>query len=155
MSLQNETQPAAPGLLGLMQRSFACLLEQSQSHSSDLALSASYLEIYNEQVSTHLVTQPSPPALCALAPLPLLYPQVRDLLSPGPPCVLPLRWSKTRGFYVENQFSVDFESLETITELLLQGAEPWTQGWGHRGACSGGAGPGVGVLSPPQMCGWD
>ncbi|PKK18256.1 kinesin-like protein KIF12, partial [Columba livia] len=94
---QNETQPAAPGLLGLMQRSFACLLEQSQSHSSDLALSASYLEIYNEQV--------------------------RDLLSPGPPCVLPLRWSKTRGFYVENQFSVDFESLETITELLLQGSQ--------------------------------
>ncbi|XP_065709038.1 kinesin-like protein KIF12 isoform X8 [Patagioenas fasciata] len=120
---QNETRPAAPGLLGLMQRSFACLLEQSQSCSSDLALSASYLEIYNEQVSTHLVTQPSPPALRALAPLPLLYPQVRDLLSPGPPCVLPLRWSKTCGFYVENQLSVDFESLETITELLLQGSQ--------------------------------
>ncbi|OPJ78643.1 kinesin family member 12 isoform B [Patagioenas fasciata monilis] len=94
---QNETRPAAPGLLGLMQRSFACLLEQSQSCSSDLALSASYLEIYNEQV--------------------------RDLLSPGPPCVLPLRWSKTCGFYVENQLSVDFESLETITELLLQGSQ--------------------------------
>ncbi|XP_065503373.1 kinesin-like protein KIF12 [Caloenas nicobarica] len=94
---QNETQPAAPGLLGLMQRSFACLLEQSQSRGSDLALSASYLEIYNEQV--------------------------RDLLSPGPPCVLPLRWSKTRGFYVENQLSVDFESLETITDLLLQGSQ--------------------------------
>ncbi|NXI60382.1 KIF12 protein, partial [Chloroceryle aenea] len=91
---QSESQPAAPGLLGLMQRSFACLLEQSQSHSSDLALSASYLEIYNEQV--------------------------RDLLSPGPPCALPLRWSKTRGFYVENQLSVDFESLEDIANLLLQ-----------------------------------
>ncbi|NXX47262.1 KIF12 protein, partial [Tricholaema leucomelas] len=95
---QGETQPAAPGLLGLMQRSFACLLEQSRSHSSDLVLSASYLEIYNEQV--------------------------RDLLSPGPPCALPLRWSKTRGFYVENQLSVDFESLEAIANLLQQGAEP-------------------------------
>ncbi|NXY92395.1 KIF12 protein, partial [Alcedo cyanopectus] len=83
-----------PGLLGLMQRSFACLLEQSRIHSSDLALSASYLEIYNEQV--------------------------RDLLSPGPPRALPLRWSKTRGFYVENQLSVDFESLEDIANLLLQ-----------------------------------
>ncbi|NXX55919.1 KIF12 protein, partial [Scopus umbretta] len=91
---QSETQPAAPGLLGLMQRSFACLLEQSQTRGSDLALSASYLEIYNEQV--------------------------RDLLSPGPPCALPLRWSKTRGFYVENQLSVDFESLEAIAHLLLQ-----------------------------------
>ncbi|NXG84176.1 KIF12 protein, partial [Stercorarius parasiticus] len=78
-------------------RSFACLLEQSQSRGSDLALSASYLEIYNEQV--------------------------RDLLSPGPPCALPLRWSKTRGFYVENQLSVDFESLEAIADLLLQGSQ--------------------------------
>ncbi|KAF1573025.1 Kinesin-like protein KIF12, partial [Eudyptes moseleyi] len=95
---QSETRPAAPGLLGLMQRSFACLLEQSRSRSSDLALSASYLEIYNEQV--------------------------RDLLSPGPPCALPLRWSKTRGFYVENQLSVDFESLEAIADLLLQALNP-------------------------------
>ncbi|KFP98802.1 Kinesin-like KIF12, partial [Leptosomus discolor] len=95
---QSETQPAAPGLLGLMQRSFACLLEQSRSRSSDLALSASYLEIYNEQV--------------------------RDLLRPGPPCALPLRWSKTRGFYVENQLSVDFESLEAIADLLLQALSP-------------------------------
>ncbi|XP_009883533.1 PREDICTED: kinesin-like protein KIF12 [Charadrius vociferus] len=77
-----------------MQRSFACLLEQSRSRGSDLALSASYLEIYNEQV--------------------------RDLLSPGSPCALPLRWSKTRGFYVENQLIVDFESLEAIADLLLQ-----------------------------------
>uniref|UniRef100_A0A8C3UC39 Kinesin-like protein n=1 Tax=Catharus ustulatus TaxID=91951 RepID=A0A8C3UC39_CATUS len=80
-----------------MQRSFTCLLEQSRSRGSDLALSASYLEIYNEQV--------------------------RDLLSPGPPCALPLRWSKTRGFYVENQLSVEFESLETIVNLLLQGSQ--------------------------------
>ncbi|XP_017687981.1 PREDICTED: kinesin-like protein KIF12 isoform X3 [Lepidothrix coronata] len=94
---QSETQPASPALLGLMQRSFACLLEQSRSRGSDLALSASYLEIYNEQV--------------------------RDLLSPGPPCALPLRWSKTRGFYVENQLSVDFENLEAIVSLLLQGSQ--------------------------------
>ncbi|OXB73395.1 UNVERIFIED_CONTAM: hypothetical protein H355_017049 [Colinus virginianus] len=80
---------------GLMQRSFSCLLEQSRS--TGLALSASYLEIYNEQV--------------------------RDLLSAGPPRSLPLRWSKTRGFYVENQLSVDFESLEAIVELLLQGSQ--------------------------------
>ncbi|NXJ21686.1 KIF12 protein, partial [Dicrurus megarhynchus] len=94
---QSETQPASPALLGLMQRSFTCLLEQSRSRGSDLALSASYLEIYNEQV--------------------------RDLLSPGPPCALPLRWSKTRGFYVENQLSVEFESLEAIVSLLLQGSQ--------------------------------
>ncbi|NXD50365.1 KIF12 protein, partial [Corvus moneduloides] len=95
---QSETQPAAPALLGLMQRSFTCLLEQSRSRGSALALSASYLEIYNEQV--------------------------RDLLSPGPPCALPLRWSKTRGFYVENQLSVEFESLEAIVSLLLEVPPP-------------------------------
>ncbi|XP_023794995.1 kinesin-like protein KIF12 isoform X2 [Cyanistes caeruleus] len=94
---QSETQPASPALLGLMQRSFTCLLDQSRSRGSDLALSASYLEIYNEQI--------------------------RDLLSPGPPCALPLRWSKTRGFYVENQLNVEFESLEAIVSLLLQGSQ--------------------------------
>ncbi|KFP01845.1 Kinesin-like KIF12, partial [Calypte anna] len=88
---RSEKRPAAPGL---MQRSFSCLLEQRLNRGSDLALSASYLEIYNEQVW--------------------------DLLSPGPPCALPLRWSKTRGFYVENQLSVDFESLEAIADLLLK-----------------------------------
>lgn len=88
-------QSDAPGLLGLMQRSFSFLLEQSRG--TGLALSASYLEIYNEQV--------------------------RDLLSAGPPRALPLRWSKTRGFYVENQLSVDFESLEAVVELLLQGSQ--------------------------------
>ncbi|XP_062448318.1 kinesin-like protein KIF12 isoform X2 [Rhea pennata] len=94
VSPQSEAQPAAPCLLGLMQRSFACLLEQSRG--AGLALSASYVEIYNEQV--------------------------RDLLSPGPPCALPLRWSKSRGFYVENQLSVEFESLEAIANLLLEGS---------------------------------
>ncbi|XP_061868398.1 kinesin-like protein KIF12 isoform X3 [Colius striatus] len=97
LAQQGESGLAAPALLGLMQRSFSCLLEHSQSHGSDLALSASYLEVYNEQV--------------------------RDLLSPGPPCTLPLRWSKTRGFYVENQLNVDFESLEAIANLLLQGSQ--------------------------------
>ncbi|XP_019477422.1 kinesin-like protein KIF12 isoform X1 [Meleagris gallopavo] len=101
-------QSDAPGLLGLMQRSFSCLLEQSRG--TGLALSASYLEIYNEQV--------------------------RDLLSAGPPRTLPLRWSKTRGFYVENQLSVDFESLEAVTELLLQGAGLWS--WGMHGRYSPG-----------------
>ncbi|NWH28553.1 KIF12 protein, partial [Grus americana] len=102
---QSETQAVSPALLGLMQRSFACLLERSRSCSSDLALSASYLEIYNEQV--------------------------RDLLSPGPPCALPLRWSKTHGFYVENQLSVDFESLEAITDLLLQAGSQRRQTSAH------------------------
>ncbi|NWW78802.1 KIF12 protein, partial [Climacteris rufus] len=121
---QSEGQPASPALLGLMQRSFTCLLEQSRSRGSDLALSASYLEIYNEQVNACPAAQSSPGGtLCPAPPVPFLC-QVRDLLSPGPPCALSLRWSKTRGFYVENQLSVDFESLETIVSLLLQGAEP-------------------------------
>jgi len=57
---QGKEQPAAPALLGLMQRSFACLLEQSRSRGSDLALSASYVEIYNEQVSARPAAQPGP-----------------------------------------------------------------------------------------------
>ncbi|POI33353.1 hypothetical protein CIB84_002893 [Bambusicola thoracicus] len=110
-------QSDAPGLLGLMQRSFSCLLEQSRG--TGLALSASYLEIYNEQVSTH----PAPVPALLTSPDPSATPKVRDLLSAGPPRALPLRWSKTRGFYVENQLSVDFESLEAVVELLLQGQQ--------------------------------
>ncbi|NWU69398.1 KIF12 protein, partial [Pterocles burchelli] len=117
---QSEAQPAAPGVLGLMQRSFACLLEQSRSRGSDLALSASYLEIYNEQVTARPAALPGTASTPHLRCPPRCAPQVRDLLSPGPPRALPLRWSKTRGFYVENQLSMDFESLEAITDLLLQ-----------------------------------
>ncbi|XP_014110325.1 PREDICTED: LOW QUALITY PROTEIN: kinesin-like protein KIF12 [Pseudopodoces humilis] len=114
-------QPASPALLGLMQRSFTCLLDQSRSRGSDLALSASYLEIYNEQVNAC----PAPAPALVAPPLPrcLPSPQIRDLLSPGPPCALPLRWSKTRGFYVENQLNVEFESLDAIVSLLLQGSQ--------------------------------
>ncbi|XP_072209721.1 kinesin-like protein KIF12 [Excalfactoria chinensis] len=110
-------QSDAPGLLGLMQRSFSCLLEQSRG--TGLTLSASYLEIYNEQVSTHPAPLPAP----LTSPDPSAAPKVRDLLSAGPPRALPLRWSKTHGFYVENQLSVDFESLEAVVELLLQGSQ--------------------------------
>ncbi|XP_030392864.1 kinesin-like protein KIF12 [Gopherus evgoodei] len=78
-----------------MQRAFVCLLEQTQPYRPGLILSASYVEIYNEQV--------------------------RDLLSPGPPRPLPVRWSKTRGFYIENLLMVEFGSLEAIMDLLQEG----------------------------------
>ncbi|XP_059573147.1 kinesin-like protein KIF12 isoform X3 [Alligator mississippiensis] len=70
---------------------------QSQCHRPDVALSASYVEIYNEQV--------------------------RDLLSPGPRCPLPLRWSKARGFYIEGLLSTEIEGLETIMDLLQEGTQ--------------------------------
>ncbi|KAH1178994.1 hypothetical protein KIL84_000325 [Mauremys mutica] len=92
---QGEGQPATPYLGGLMQRAFVCLLEQTQRYRPGLVLSASYVEIHNEQV--------------------------RDLLSPGPPRPLPVRWSKTRGFYIENLLTVEFGSLEAIMDLLQEG----------------------------------
>ncbi|XP_050785656.1 kinesin-like protein KIF12 [Gopherus flavomarginatus] len=92
---QSKGQPATPYLGGLMQRAFVCLLEQTQPYRPGLILSASYVEIYNEQV--------------------------RDLLSPGPPRPLPVRWSKTRGFYIENLLMVEFGSLEAIMDLLQEG----------------------------------
>ncbi|CAM5164328.1 unnamed protein product [Eretmochelys imbricata] len=92
---QSEGQPVTPYLMGLMQRAFVCLLEQTQCYRPGLVLSASYVEIHNEQV--------------------------RDLLSPGPPRPLPVRWSKTRGFYIENLLTVEFGSLEAIMDLLEEG----------------------------------
>lgn len=51
-----------------------------------------------------------------------LITQVRDLLSLGSPRPLPVRWNKTRGFYVEQLRVVEFEHLGTLMELLHMGA---------------------------------
>ncbi|XP_041097032.1 kinesin-like protein KIF12 isoform X2 [Polyodon spathula] len=80
---------------GLMQRSFAYLLDRVQAEEGDFVLSASYLEIYNEQV--------------------------RDLLNPGLTDSLSVRWSKNAGFYVENLSNVEFESLDSVMALLEGG----------------------------------
>ncbi|XP_058856888.1 kinesin-like protein KIF12 [Acipenser ruthenus] len=80
---------------GLMQRSFAYLLDRVQAKEGDFVLSASYLEIYNEQV--------------------------RDLLNPGLTDSLTVRWTKNTGFYVENLSNVEFESLDGVMALLEGG----------------------------------
>lgn len=56
-------------------------------------------------------------------PLPsTLLSQIRDLLSLGAPRPLPVRWNKTRGFYVEQLRVVEFGSLGALMELLQMGA---------------------------------
>ncbi|XP_069332810.1 kinesin-like protein KIF12 isoform X2 [Eulemur rufifrons] len=78
-----------------MQRTFSWLFDRVQHLGAPVTLRASYLEIYNEQV--------------------------RDLLSLGSPRPLPVRWNKTRGFYVEQLRVVEFGSLEALMELLQLG----------------------------------
>ncbi|KAM9206382.1 kinesin-like protein KIF12 isoform 2-T2 [Dugong dugon] len=92
---QEEGMPVPPGLAGIMQRTFAWLLDRVQHLGTPVSLRASYLEIYNEQV--------------------------QDLLSLGSPRPLPVRWNKTRGFYVEQLRVVEFGSLEALMELLQMG----------------------------------
>ncbi|XP_010833446.1 PREDICTED: kinesin-like protein KIF12 [Bison bison bison] len=78
-----------------MQRTFTWLLDRVQHLDVPVTLHASYLEIYNEQI--------------------------RDLLSLGAPRPLPVRWNKTRGFYVEQLRVVEFGSLGALMELLQMG----------------------------------
>ncbi|KAM5331000.1 kinesin-like protein KIF12 isoform 5-T5 [Glossophaga mutica] len=92
---QGEGVPVPPSLAGIMQRTFAWLLDHVQHLGAPVTLQASYLEIYNEQV--------------------------RDLLSLGSPRPLPVRWNKTRGFYVEQLRVVEFGSLGALMELLQMG----------------------------------
>ncbi|XP_045053004.2 kinesin-like protein KIF12 isoform X3 [Desmodus rotundus] len=92
---QGEGVPVPPSLAGIMQRTFAWLLDRVQHLGAPVTLQASYLEIYNEQV--------------------------RDLLSLGSPRPLPVRWNKTRGFYVEQLRVVEFGSLGALMELLQMG----------------------------------
>nr|XP_044997590.1 kinesin-like protein KIF12 isoform X3 [Jaculus jaculus] len=92
---QGEGVPVPPSLVGIMQRTFAWLLERVQHLATPVTLRASYLEIYNEQV--------------------------HDLLSLGSPGPLPVRWNKARGFYVERLRVVEFGTLEALMELLQKG----------------------------------
>ncbi|KAM9083156.1 kinesin-like protein KIF12 isoform 5-T5 [Megaptera novaeangliae] len=92
---QGEGVPVPPSLAGIMQRTFAWLFDRVQHLGAPVTLHASYLEIYNEQV--------------------------RDLLSLGAPRPLPVRWKKTRGFYVEQLRVVEFGSLGALMELLQMG----------------------------------
>ncbi|XP_076790948.1 kinesin-like protein KIF12 isoform X4 [Arvicanthis niloticus] len=92
---QGEGVPVPPNLAGIMQRTFTWLLDRVQHLDSPITLRASYLEIYNEQVW--------------------------DLLSLGSPRPLPVRWTKARGFYVEQLRVVEFGSLEALMELLQMG----------------------------------
>ncbi|XP_037058549.1 kinesin-like protein KIF12 [Peromyscus leucopus] len=92
---QGEGVSVPPSLVGIMQRTFAWLLDRVQHLGVPVTLRASYLEIYNEQV--------------------------RDLLSRGSPRPLPVRWNKARGFYVEQLRMVEFASLEALMELLQMG----------------------------------
>nr|XP_019610139.1 PREDICTED: kinesin-like protein KIF12 isoform X2 [Rhinolophus sinicus] len=94
-SPQGEGVPVPPSQGGIMQRTFAWLLDRVQHLGSPVTLHASYLEIYNEQV--------------------------RDLLSLGSARPLPVRWNKTRGFYVEQLRVVEFGSLGALMELLQMG----------------------------------
>ncbi|XP_012972592.1 LOW QUALITY PROTEIN: kinesin-like protein KIF12 [Mesocricetus auratus] len=92
---QGEGVPVPPSLAGIMQRTFAWLLDRVQHLGVPVTLRASYVEIYNEQV--------------------------RDLLGLGTPRPLPVRWNKARGFYVEQLRVVEFGSLEALMELLQMG----------------------------------
>ncbi|XP_076998561.1 kinesin-like protein KIF12 isoform X2 [Tamandua tetradactyla] len=92
---QGEGVPVPPSLAGVTQRTFAWLLDRTQHLEAPVTLRVSYLEIYNEQV--------------------------RDLLSLGPPRPLPVRWNKTRGFFVEQLRVVEFGNLESLMELLQMG----------------------------------
>ncbi|XP_026890703.2 kinesin-like protein KIF12 isoform X14 [Acinonyx jubatus] len=89
---QGEGVPVPPNLAGIMQRTFAWLLDRVRHLGAPVTLRASYLEIYNEQV--------------------------RDLLSLGAPRPLPVRWNKTQGFYVEQLRVVEFGSLGALMELM-------------------------------------
>ncbi|EZA49317.1 Kinesin-like protein KIF12 [Ooceraea biroi] len=83
---------------GLVFRSFVYLFKVLQEHDNcNFVLKASFLEIYNEKVI--------------------------DLLNPGTSRKpLAVRWSKkTRGFFVENLFTVECEELDDLLAVLEEG----------------------------------
>ncbi|KAK3083515.1 hypothetical protein FSP39_024535, partial [Pinctada imbricata] len=84
-----------PEMVGIMQRSFSYLLSQSSQIQGNKVIRASYLEIYNEQVI--------------------------DLLNPNQKKYLQVRWSKNKGFYVENLFVAECETVDDLMAVLEEG----------------------------------
>ncbi|XP_033747893.1 kinesin-like protein KIF12 isoform X3 [Pecten maximus] len=82
-------------MVGIMQRSFEYLVQMLQQNGGNKTLRASYLEIYNEQVV--------------------------DLLNPVRRRNLQVRWSKNKGFYVENLFVVECETVDDMMAVLEEG----------------------------------
>ncbi|KAJ3105454.1 Kinesin- protein 12 [Phlyctochytrium planicorne] len=70
------------------------LIQEMADQGVECKVSAAYLEIYNEQV--------------------------QDLLNPSG-VSLPIRWNVSRGFYVENLFIVECESLDDCLAVLEEG----------------------------------
>ena len=49
------------------------------------------------------------------------FEQVVDLLNPNSYRPLLVRWSKNRGFYVENLFTIQCESIDDLMAVLDEG----------------------------------
>ncbi|XP_076108395.1 uncharacterized protein LOC143076486 isoform X4 [Mytilus galloprovincialis] len=80
---------------GVIQRSFRYLVQQLGQVTGNKTIKASYLEIYNEQVI--------------------------DLLNTNHRRYLNVRWSKNKGFYVENLFIVECETVDDLMAVLEEG----------------------------------
>lgn len=80
--------------MGIVPRAMQYIYQKIATSTSKYVVSSGYLEIYNEHV--------------------------RDLLNPGGP-LLPVRWHKDRGFYVENAFVVECEVLDDCRAVLEEG----------------------------------
>ncbi|XP_045172444.2 kinesin-II 85 kDa subunit-like isoform X15 [Mercenaria mercenaria] len=90
-----EGKQVDPENYGIIQRSLKYLFQQLQQQQGNKIVRASYLEIYNEQVI--------------------------DLLNPNMRRYLQVRWSKNKGFYVENLFVVECETEDDLTAVLEEG----------------------------------
>ncbi|GFS13444.1 kinesin-like protein [Elysia marginata] len=82
-------------MYGIIQRSFKHLFQQLKKQASQKYVRASYMEIYNEQVI--------------------------DLLNPNQRRYLSVRWNKNKGFYVENLFTVECETIDDLMAVLEEG----------------------------------
>lgn len=122
---------------GLVFRSFVYLFKVLQQHDKcNFVLKASFLEIYNEKVgvrfemiNTQALNKWSKCNYFARVKFHTKKQQVIDLLNPGTSRKpLAVRWSKkTRGFFVENLFTVECEELDDLLAVLEEGKKKKTK----------------------------
>lgn len=111
---------------GLVFRSFVYLFKLLQERQDcNFVLKASFLEIYNEKVSGYHFQWKERRASSPIYKASFTFEtQVIDLLNPGTSRKpLMVRWSKkTRGFFVENLFTVECEELDDLLAVLEEGS---------------------------------